>query len=120
MHDRLIKSLDEADLYLRVRADSKPPVLNHYDIDELKDIAKTCDEAARTLEKAIIPPCKVGDTVWYGWKDGVYPHTVKRIVMDEYGTYVDTGSVFFPLDYFGKCLFFKREEAEAKPKEGAE
>lgn len=59
----------------------------------------------------LVPPCKVGDAVWYGWKDGAHPHTVKRIVTDEYGTYADTGSVFFPLDYFGKCVFFTKEEA---------
>lgn len=65
MRDRLIKLLDGADLFLRNRANAEPAPLNEYDIENLKDIAKVCDDAARTLEKAIIPPCKVGDKVYF-------------------------------------------------------
>ena len=65
MRDRLIKLLNGADLFLRNRANAEPAPLNEYDIENLKDIAKVCDDAARTLEKAIIPPCKVGDKVYF-------------------------------------------------------
>ena len=64
MRERLIRELDDADLFLRNRANAKPDPLNKYDISILKDIAKVCDEAARMLEKATVTPCKVGQTVY--------------------------------------------------------
>lgn len=60
----IANALDDADLFLRDRANSSPTPLNEYDIAIMLDIAKVCDEAARMLERAIVPPCKVGDTVW--------------------------------------------------------
>lgn len=62
--EKLIKSLDGADVFLRGRANAKPAPLTYYDVEILLDIAKICDEAARSLEKAIIPPCKVGTMVY--------------------------------------------------------
>jgi len=64
MRNRVIELLDEADLFLRNRANAKSAHLNNYDVEMLKNVAKVCDEAARTLEKAIIPPCKVGARVY--------------------------------------------------------
>ena len=64
MRDRLVESLHGADLFLRNRANCDPAPLNEYDIEAMLDISKICDEAARALEKAIIPPCKAGTHLW--------------------------------------------------------
>ena len=61
----IANALDDADLFLRDRANSSPTPLNEYDIAIMLDIAKVCDEAARMLERAIVSPVKVGDTVWH-------------------------------------------------------
>ncbi len=46
----IVKGLDEADLFLRDRANAKPASLNEYDIGILLDIAKLCDEAAHLIK----------------------------------------------------------------------
>ena len=50
-YEKIIKELDGADLFLRNRANAKPALLTKYDIELLLDIAKTCDDAARTIER---------------------------------------------------------------------
>ena len=130
MRDRLIKELDSADLFLRNRANSSPAPLNDYDIEEMLDIAKICDEAARTLEKAIIPPCKVGDTVYvYSGDFGVIlPYFVENLTIAylEENKFCYTyeancnnddellDSIDFNCEDFGKTVFLTREEAEKK------
>lgn len=142
MRDRLINDLDSADLFLRNRANSSPAPLNEYDIEEMLDIAKICDEAARTLEKAIIPPCKVGDTLWVRWsytdavKKNIYPVKVYALRYDTKknnmricvkgqfeitaygGSYTHYYNGTFAWDSVGKTVFLTREEAEQKLKEG--
>lgn len=118
MRDRLIELLDGAGLFLRNRANAKPAPLNKYDIENLKDIANVCDEAARILEKAIIPPCKVGDTM--------YMIVEKRAkVSREYFRFIKKTKLTFynmerVLQDFGETVFLTREEAEAKLKGGVE
>lgn len=129
MSDRLIKLLDEADLFLRNRANATPATLNDYDIEKLEDIAKICDEAARSLEKAIITPCKVGDTVWYLnrhyhialRRNTVYMAKVVRIVTTRLGTSIvvqikdNNGCCEIPeISDWGQTIFVSREEALSK------
>ncbi len=47
----IIKALDDADVFLRNRANAKPAPLNEYDIEILLDIAKICDEAVNIINR---------------------------------------------------------------------
>ncbi len=49
--NKLIKDLDEADLFIRGRCLSSDSPLNEYDISILQDAAAACNQAARYLEK---------------------------------------------------------------------
>lgn len=117
--DRLIELLDGADLFLRNRATPTDAPLNEYDMEIMRNIAKTCDEAARVLEKAIIPPCKVGDTVYYPYeyRNVVLEKTVIKIVIEKEDRWLDVGVSFLPFENIGKTVFLTKEEAEEKLKE---
>ncbi len=113
MKDRLIKLLDGADLFLRNRANSEPAPLNEYDIETLKDIANVCDEAARTLEKAIVPPCKVGDMVFVKYYGEIVNAYVTEFEINLKGivakVYIDPDT---DREYDAEDIFFSEEEAE--------
>lgn len=71
----------------------------------------------------IVPPCKIGDTVWY--ISGIHNSLVKSAKVEE--IYHGDGGFAFHLcrsyTYFTlqqEDVFFTREEAEAKLKGGAE
>jgi hypothetical protein len=128
MKEKLIKELDGADLFLRNRVNAKPAPLNEWDKVTMLDIAKTADEAARMLERAVVPPVKIGQELWdihynrprkwevvylgfngkewfihiHWWKDR---HNFK------------TMSITYP--FVGKMWYFSKEEAE-KTLKGAE
>lgn len=92
------------------------------------------EEEARYLLKysAILPPCKVGDTVYYInlynhimlYKDRVYEASVSRIVVTKCGVsvaiVVHGGHAVneIPGVEFGKNVFLTREEAEQALKGG--
>ena len=63
----------------------------------------------------IVPPCKVGDTVWIvGEYRGVYCAKVRVFFFNENGVeMVRTTKCDIPFCEFGKIAFFNREEAEA-------
>ena len=133
MKERLIELLDGADLFLRNRINSKPAPLNEYDIEQLKDIAKVCDEAARTLERAIVPPCKVGDVVYKPIiTDDTHEPAIWDITISQIS--IETGKLFdeayavgticksnsgesFDFKEIGKTVFLTKEEAEQALKE---
>ena len=135
MKERLIERLDGADLFLRNRVNAKPlNPLNKYDIENFKDIAKVCDEAARTLEKAIVPSVMVGDIVYALWevptetKYIVYCAEVKKISQYKKNCQLTTFFEIEPIEFrgrrkeyqtddFGKTVFLTKEEAETKLKE---
>lgn len=114
MKDRLIKQLDDADLFLRNRANAKPDPLNKYDIAILKDIAETCDKAARALERAIVPPCKVGDKIY------IAAEVTKKIIeCTIIGCWMCEGNCTVITDCgaiynlsFNETVFLTKEEAE--------
>ncbi len=126
MRDRLIELLDGADLFLRNRANAEPAPLNEYDIEAMLDIAKVCDEAARTLEKSVVPPCKVGEVVWgrdvepqkvisieYFSRKVIHLHCVSPVTGIRHTFAVGKRSL-------GKTVFLTREEAERALKGGAD
>ena len=115
--DNLIHELDTADLYLRDRADTPLVPLNTCDIEEMLSIAKTVDKAARVLEKSIIPPCNIGDTVYRVAsrckKKRILPRTVCNMVYVV--NYFGNGSwriITTTEDILGKTVFLTEEEAE--------
>lgn len=82
----------------------------------------------------ILPPCKVGDTVYMPWNfdgaDGVAILTVTHIVLDSLHAYIKTDLTSdcdeylvaynrgrFSFDEIGKTVFLTREEAEQALKE---
>lgn len=121
MRDRLINSLDTADLYLRNRANAKPAPLNEYDIKAMLAIAKICDEAARILEKAIVPPCKVGDVVYVKYYGEIVNAIVTEFEINSRGivakVYIDPDT---DREYDAEDLFPTKEEAMQALKGGAE
>lgn len=127
MKERLIELLGGADLFLRNRAGAKPlNPLNKYDIENFKDIAKVCDEAARTLEKALIPPLNIGQELWdihynrprkwevvYLGYNGKEWHINIHWWKDRHN--FKTLSITYP--FVGKMWYLSKEEAEQKLKE---
>jgi len=114
---KLISELDDADLFLRNRAKAAPAPLNDYDIMLLQDIAKTCDEAARTLEKSMMLPYSPGDTLYYIDKrtGEIDTDTVKFITITKAGPkpILERHNRRFWEDYqFGVNVFCSKEEAK--------
>lgn len=95
------------------------PFIKHK-INELSD---TGDIADHLIENGVIvPPCKVGDTVWvddFMW--GLIPCKVDRpyhCVCGENGSC--TFEMSFTDDDIGKTVFLTKEDAEQKLKGGAD
>lgn len=126
MRERLIEELDGADLFLRNRANSTPTPLNEYDIEAMLDIEKICDVAARVLERAIVPPCKVGDKVYrISTKINtrvkyIQETTISRIAIDNEGIWLFCTCNPIAKCVFGKTVFLTKEEAEAALKGGVD
>ena len=96
------------------------------------------DDIADLLLKngVIVPPCKVGDTVYYVsdspinlsvQANTIYEAHISRIVTTQYGTTLVIqihnayGVTEIPdINDYGKTVFLTREEAEAKLKEGVQ
>lgn len=67
--------------------------------------------AAYLLDHSIIvPPCKVGDTVYQTDGCRIYESTVRKIIYD-------TDGIAFDKTAIGTSVFLAREEAEAAPAE---
>lgn len=67
----------------------------------------------------VVPPCKVGDTVYYPYEYGnvVLEKTVIKIVIEKEDRWLDIGVSFLPFENIGKTVFLTKEEAEQKLKE---
>jgi hypothetical protein len=72
-------------------------------VDRLPDV----DAIVERLLAAgvIVPPCKVGDTVYQTDGFRVYESTIKKVIYD-------TENVAFDEDAIGKSIFLTKEEAE--------
>ena len=56
-------------------------------------------------------PCKVGDTVYFVYRNEIFEHKIRKIEIGEYGGFV-CSSHCFPFSSFGQYVFLTREEAE--------
>jgi hypothetical protein len=68
----------------------------------------------------IVPPCKVGQTVWFIRNQKIIETKVDKIVLKYCGLYIklDCNSMYeTSCNSIGKTVFLTREEAEAKLKE---
>ena len=125
MRDRLIELLNEATFGVNV----------HTLADHLKK--ETIEAVADYLlaNGVIVPPCKVGDTVYYLntqyhmalYRNTVYEAKVARIVVTSLGVCLvihirdESGCCEIPdVKDFGKTVFLTREEAEQTLKGGGE
>lgn len=87
--------------------------------NDITDHTET-DYIVETLlnEGAILPPCKVGDKVYYpsGSFDRIFEKTVDEILINEnesdIGCYVHFASTYMPFENIGKTVFLTKEEAE--------
>ena len=59
----------------------------------------------------IVPPCKVGDVIYFVYRENIYPHKIKDIRINEYGEFISS-SMNFNFKDFGKIVFLTKEEAE--------
>ena len=64
----------------------------------------------------IVPPCKVGDTVWLVLFGKIYPHKIKEFQINKFGGFA-CSSMHFPFQDFGKTVFLTKEDAEQALKE---
>lgn len=68
--------------------------------------------ADHLLENGVIlPPCKVGDIVYYVYMGQIHPHKIKEIQINKFGKFV-VSSMVFQFKEFGKTVFLAKEEAE--------
>lgn len=98
--DRLIELLKEI-LPTRGNA-SGIPIIQKWDYGATADKLLT--------NGVIVPPCKVGDTVYQVDNERVYESTIKKIVYDAH-------TICFDGTAIGHSIFLTKEEAEAKLKE---
>ena len=89
-----------------------------------KSLVKNIDYTHRLAENitddllaagVIVPPCKVGDVVWFPseYYDGAYPITVTRLeVYEEESLLCSEGGSEWHYEDIGKTIFLTKEEAE--------
>ena len=73
-------------------------------------------------EGVIVPPCKVGDTVWSIVAAFVVSFEVEKIEITSQGGFFGTSGCFYwrSFEDFGKTVFLTKEEAENALKERKE
>ena len=81
--------------------------------DDIEDIADKL-----LANGVIVPPCKVGDVVWFVCFGEIYPHTIRRIETTKFGNFACSSSMSFNLENFGKTVFLTKEEAQQALKGG--
>lgn len=62
-------------------------------------------------------PCKIGDIVYFVYRNKIFEHKIREIVIGEYGGFAYSSDCF-PFSAFGNYLFLTLEEAEKALKEG--
>ena len=110
MRDRLVGLLKKAD------KSASDKLITDYE-DAIQDNADYLIENG-----VIVPPCKVGDTVYYPYEYGgkILEKTIKKIVIEKEYRWLDVGVSFLPFENIGKTVFLTKEEAEQKLKGGVE
>ena len=99
--ERLIKLLDER---IAIQECSFSP-----------DKPLTTDSLADYLLKhgVIVPPCKVGDTVYHVGVGKIFKSTIAKITRYRDRTIYESSAIAFEDSAIGKAVFLTREEAEA-------
>lgn len=87
----------------------KEELRHHYNeiFDRLQEY-----EAAEENNQIIVPPCKVGDTVYETDGIRIYELTILDISLHKNKPYYETESLDFDDYAIGKSIFLTREEAE--------
>ena len=62
----------------------------------------------------VVPPCKVGDKVYFTYNNNVHHLTIEKIVIKESGMFLVDKKFndWYSVDEIGKSLYLTREEAE--------
>lgn len=107
MRDRLIELLNEATF----------GVNKHTLADHLKK--ETIERVADHLlaNGVIVPPVKVGQTVYRAYIKDLGEEEVLEVGMDDEGVFFETTEARYYEWHFNKCVYFSREEAEKALKE---
>ena len=71
-------------------------------------------EVAEENNQIIVPPCKVGDTVYYIYNNTIIEYQVNTIIIYKYSQRIVVWgrSQYFEFSDFGKTVFLTREGAE--------
>lgn len=110
--DRLIELVDKA------KEEYANDITDHTETDYIVETLLN--------EGAILPPCKVGDAVYYFVGNEIYHGTIDTFQIDTKENwyiaycktdYILTGQIKLAFWEFGESVFLSREEAEAKLKE---
>jgi hypothetical protein len=92
-----------------------------FDKQYTKSVLITAEHTADHLIEngVVVPPCKVGDKVYYPYEYGnkVLEKTVIKIVIEKEDRWLDVGVSFLPFENIGKTVFLTKAEAEQKLKE---
>lgn len=111
----LYQIADEIQLFLDKTSSSKRQWTSHKRLEALSMAISAAEEDSRL----IIPPCKVGDTVWVITGTTIKLCTVDRIhilgngQMQIRAKYFVTDNIYLYPDMFGKTVFLTCAEAEA-------
>lgn len=106
-------------------------------VNKLIDAENLLTYCMSRLENAVVPPCKVGDTVYIPWMydgtKGIAFFEVTHIIIDRNKSYIKTNFTTddegfyelynggkFVFDKIGKTFFLTYEEAEQALKEGVD
>ena len=70
----------------------------------------------------IVPPCKVGDKIYFTYNEKVFNLTVEKIVIKEEGMFLVDKEFndWYSIKKLGKTLYLTQEEAEKALNGGAE
>ena len=108
MRERLVELIKEAH-------DAEDWGIDFFDIDGYI--------ADHLLENGVIvPPCKVGDKLYFLYNNNVFDLDVKKIVQKEAGLFLVDKQFndWYSVDEIGKTLYLTKEEAEQALKGGVQ
>lgn len=119
MRDRLIELMTDAPCGVL------PPCFHDKEVDCSRRVCSKCNEQFADYLLAngvIVPPCKVGDTVYVAGKftKQILSFKVSSISYSESDMWLicDNGAVVSVAEQIGKTVFLTREEAERALQEG--
>lgn len=99
-------------IHMRTRLKAIEDILGEdYDLDKLRELTQ-----AEKAGRLVVPPCKVGDKVWWVHNGKITRCRVYRIQLNRRGLMIALKSKVshgaFPVDQIGKTIFLSQLEAE--------